>query len=180
MSELPSHFDFMTHLQTSTFAAAALACSEWVHIWKTAVLIAAGKAYPRCHISHVPDAAWVLSSDSGRKKEECGFVGTWKEGTRLLDLHCSGSILIEKKNCLSFRQTVKLASQTRSEPLPKPSHLTHIWNHRIHQLKHRGLDFGEQKYRQAFLVFCLVCELFLIPYTPYTQTAFLRWLWYAV
>lgn len=58
-------------------------------------LMAAGKAHTRCHISHAPDIGWVLSSNSGGRKEGYGLVGIAKKGTSLLSLHGCGSILIE-------------------------------------------------------------------------------------
>lgn len=104
MPELPSHFCFMTHLYISRCAAATLARGEWVHIWKTAVLIAAEKAYTRCHMSHAPEVRWLLRSDSGRRKERQGLVGTLKRGLRLVGSVCIVLEAFELKNCLSFRQ----------------------------------------------------------------------------
>lgn len=115
MPELPSHFCFMTHLYISRCAAATLARGEWVHIWKTAVLIAAEKAYTRCHMSHAPEVRWLLRSDSGRRKERQGLVGTLKRGLRLVGSVCIVLEAFELKNCLSFRQKTKLSSQTDTE-----------------------------------------------------------------
>lgn len=104
----------MTHLQTSKFAATTLACSEWVHIWKRAVLIAAGKAYTGCHIISCTWSWLGLKFWLWKEKEECGFVGILKKGT-ILDLHCSEAFWWKKIVWASDKMSSLLPRQRKTQ-----------------------------------------------------------------
>lgn len=79
------------------------------------MLIAARKASTRSHMSPAPEVGRVQSSDSGGRKKGHALVGTLTKGTKLLGLHCSGSILIEELSELQEKKKANLSSQRDTE-----------------------------------------------------------------
>lgn len=116
-------------------------------IWPAAVLTASGKAHPGCRMPRAPESDWAPSSDSGGCKEGHAPAGKSRKGARVLGPHCSGSILIEKIEHQTGRQTCfpdRCWDKDRQTDLPSYTFpATHVRNHCMYQWGCWGLNIRD-------------------------------------